>query len=243
VDLRGRCALVTGGAVRVGRALSLGLAAEGVHVAVHYNGSAREAEEVVERIRSSGGEAVAIAGDLSDQDGVRTVAEAVTEAWGELDILVNNASVFPDARFEETDAGVWDLAMAVNLRAPFFLTQRLASALAAGDGGVVVNIVDLAGIQAWRTHVAHGISKAGLVHFTRVAARALAPRVRVNAIAPGTVLPPDDTPEEEIARLARRAPLGRIGEPDDVLGALLYLLRADFVTGEILGVDGGRALV
>jgi len=243
VDLRGRCALVTGGAVRVGRVLSLGLAGEGVRVAVHYNGSARAAEEVAERIRSSGGEAVTIAGDLSDHDGVRAVADAVTDAWGGLDILVNNASVFPDARYEETDADVWDLAMAVNLRAPFFLTQRLASALAAGDGGVVVNLVDLAGIQAWGTHVAHGISKAGLVHFTRVAARALAPRVRVNAIAPGTVLPPDDTPGEEVERLARRAPLGRIGEPDDVLGALLYLVRADFVTGEILGVDGGRALV
>jgi NAD(P)-dependent dehydrogenase (short-subunit alcohol dehydrogenase family) len=243
VDLRGRCALVTGGAVRVGRALSLGLAAEGARVAIHYNGSAGEAEQVAEKIRSNGGEAVTIAGDLSELAGVHSVADAAVAAWGGLDVLVNNASVFPDARFDATDAEVWDLAMAVNLRAPFFLTQQLAGALGAGDGGVVVNLVDLAGLQVWGTHVAHGISKAGLVHFTRVAARALAPRVRVNAIAPGTVLPPDDTPEEEIERLARRAPLGRIGEPGDVLSALLYLVRAEFVTGEILTVDGGRALV
>jgi pteridine reductase len=105
---------------------------------------------------------------------------------------------------------------------------------------VVVNLVDLAGIQSWRRYVAHGISKAGLVHLTRVAARALAPEIRVVGIAPGTVLPPEDTPAAEVDRLARRTPLRRIGSPDDVVQAVLYLVRADFVTGDILFVDGGR---
>jgi NAD(P)-dependent dehydrogenase (short-subunit alcohol dehydrogenase family) len=130
----------------------------------------------------------------------------------------------------------------VNLRAPFFLTQRLGAAMQGRGGGVIVNLADLAGLQTWRGYAAHGISKAALVHLTRVAARALAPHVRVVAIAPGTVLPPEDFSKEEIERLAQRAPLRRNGSPEDVVRALLYALQADFVTGEVLVVDGGRLL-
>lgn len=240
--LRGRTALVTGGAVRVGRALALALAREGMRVVVGYGSSEGPAREVVEEIRRGGGEAAMVAADLSRMDEVPRLAEEAERAFGGLDVLVTNASVFPADAFEETDEATWDAALAINLTAPFFLTQLLAPGMRARGGGAVVNLADLAGLQSWQGYAAHSISKAGVVHLTRVAARALAPAIRVNAIAPGTVLPPDDFPEDEVRRLAERAPLRRNGSPDDVVEALLYLLRADFVTGEVLVVDGGRIL-
>lgn len=242
LDDRKKVALVTGGAVRVGRALSLALAREGMRVVVAYGRSEAEAREVVEEIRRGGGEAVALSADLARVEEVERLAAEAEAAFGGVDVLVNNASVFPPEGMEETDPALWDHTLAVNLRAPFFLTQRLAPGMRARGGGVVVNLADLAGLQAWRGYAVHAISKAGLVHFTKVAARSLAPEIRVCAIAPGTVLPPEDFPEEEVAKLAERAPLKRNGSPEDVVEALLYLLRADFVTGEVLVVDGGRML-
>jgi pteridine reductase len=158
-------------------------------------------------------------------------------------VLVNSASVFPEAGLLETDAELWESTMAVNLRAPVFLTKTLAPGMKERGRGVVVNLADLAGIQSWKGYAAHGISKAGLIHFTKVAARSLGPEIRVNAIAPGTVLPPESMTEEQIERLAARAPLERNGSPDDVVGAVRYLVSAEFVTGEVLVLDGGRLLV
>lgn len=132
--------------------------------------------------------------------------------------------------------------MAVNLKAPFFLAQELGRRMKGRGDGVIVNIADLAGMQAWSGYAAHAISKAGLVHLTRVAARALAPEVRVVGIAPGTVLPPEGFPPGEVDRLADRTALRRIGSPEDVVDAVLYLVRASFVTGEVLVIDGGRRL-
>ena len=242
MELTGKVALVTGGAVRVGRAISLALAREGMRVVVGYGASEGPARETVEEIRRGGGGAAMVGADLSRLDEVRRLAEEAQRAFGGIDVLVNNASVFPAEGFEETDEATWDAALAVNLKAPFFLTQLLAPGMRARGGGAVVNLADLAGLQSWQGYAAHSISKAGVVHLTRVAARALAPEIRVNAIAPGTVLPPDDFPDDEVRRLAERAPLRRNGSPEDVVEALLYLLRADFVTGEVLVVDGGRIL-
>ncbi|HEU0013129.1 MAG TPA: SDR family oxidoreductase [Longimicrobium sp.] len=236
-----RAALVTGGAVRLGRAISLALARAGYAVVVHYNSSAGPAEEVCAEIEAGGGRAVAIGADLARGEEVERLAREASAAFGGIDVLVNNASVFPSERLEETDEALWDHTLAVNLKAPFFLVRHLASTLRERRG-VVVNIADLAGIQAWAAYAAHSIAKAGVVQLTRVAARALAPEVRVAGIAPGTVLPPEEMGEDEIARLAARSPLRRNGSPDDVVRALLYLLDADFVTGETLVVDGGRLL-
>ena len=233
--------MVTGGAVRVGRAISLALAGEGMRLVVHYNSSSDAAEALCEEIRQGGGQAVAIGGDLARGDEVRRVAGEAEGAFGGVDVLVNNASVFPSERLEQTDEALWDHTLAVNLRAPFFLIKHLAPTLRARRG-VVVNLCDLAGLQAWGAYAAHGISKAALAHLTRVAARSLAPEVRVSGIAPGAVLPPESMTEEELQGLARSTPLRRLGSPDDVVGALLYLLRADFVTGEVMVVDGGRML-
>ena len=234
-------ALVTGGAVRVGRAISSALAEDGYRLVVHYNSSSGPADELVGEIRGRGGEAVAIGADLADADAVRRLASDAVEAFGGIDVLVNNASVFPAERLEETDEALWEHTIAVNLRAPFFLIRHLAGTLRERRG-VVVNMADLAGMQPWAAYAAHGISKAGIIHLTRVAARSLAPEVRVNGIAPGTVLPPESMSDDEIRQLAERAPLKKNGSPDDVVRALRYLLAADFVTGETLVVDGGRML-
>jgi pteridine reductase len=234
-------ALVTGGAVRVGRAISTALAEDGYRLVIHYNSSSGPADELVDEVRSAGGEAVAVGADLSDADAVRRLAKEAVAAFGGIDVLVNNASVFPAEPLEETDEALWDHTIAVNLKAPFFLIRHLAATLRERRG-VVINMADLAGIQTWAAYAAHGISKAGVIHLTRVAARSLAPEVRVNGIAPGTVLPPESMSDEEIRQLAERAPLKRNGSPEDVVRALRYLLQADFVTGETLVVDGGRLL-
>jgi pteridine reductase len=241
MDLSSKVALVTGGAVRVGRAISLALAGEGMRVIVHYNSSSDDANELVDEIRRGGGEAAAIGADLSRSDEVRRLADEAPGVFGGIDVLVNNASVFPPEPLEETDEALWDHTLAVNLRAPFFLIRHLAPVLRERRGAVV-NLCDLAGIQSWAAYAAHGISKAGLVHLTKVAARSLAPEVRVNGIAPGAVLPPESMGPDELAALERSTPLRRLGSPDDVVRAVLYLLRADYVTGEILVVDGGRML-
>ena len=240
--LPGRTALVTGGAVRVGRALSLGLAAAGARVVIHHHSSAAEAEALAAEIRAAGGDAVPLRADLSVHAEVMRLADEAERAFGGIDVLVNNASIFPAAALDEVDEALWERTVAVNLKAPFFLTQHLGGAMRARGAGVIVNLGDLAGIQTWKGYAAHAVSKAGLLHLTRVAARALAPEVRVNAIAPGTVLPPEDFPEEEVRALARRAPLARNGSPRDVVDAALYLIGADFVTGETILLDGGRHL-
>lgn len=240
-SLHDRVALVTGGAVRVGRAITAALAEQGMRVVVHYHSSSDAAQELVATLRRGGTEAVAIGADLSSGGEVERLAREAAAAFGGIDVLVNNASVFPAERLEETDEALWDHTQAVNLKAPFLLVRHLAATLRERRG-VVVNLADLAGMQAWDGYAAHAVSKAGLIHLTRVAARSLAPEVRVCAIAPGTVLPPEEMDDEQVRHLAQRAPLKRNGSPDDVIRALLYLLEAEFVTGEVLVVDGGRRL-
>lgn len=241
MDLSGKVALVTGGAVRVGRAISLALAGEGMRIVVHYHSSSGDADRLVDEIRAGGGEAVAIGADLSRGAEVERLAREAADAFGGIDVLVNNASVFPPQRLEETGEALWDHTLAVNLKAPFLLIRHLAPALRERRG-CVVNLCDLAGLQPWAAYAAHCVSKAGLVHLTRIAARALAPEVRVNGIAPGAVLPPESMGQDELDALAKSTPLERLGSPDDVTRAVLYLLHADYVTGEILVVDGGRML-
>ncbi|MGK7310951.1 MAG: SDR family NAD(P)-dependent oxidoreductase [Candidatus Longimicrobiales bacterium M2_2A_002] len=241
MDIDGKVGLVTGGAHRVGRALVLGLARAGADVAIHYHGSDEGAARTAADVRALGRRAETFRADLSRPDAVRTLATSVGESMGGLDILVNSASLFESGRFREITVEAWDRVMAVNLRAPFLLMQATASLLASSKG-VAVNIADLAGVQPWPAFPHHGVSKAGLIHLTRVAARALAPDVRVNCIVPGTVLPPEDYTSEQIETSRSRTALERIGSPDDVVEALLFLVRSDFATGSIITVDGGRTL-
>jgi pteridine reductase len=241
MDIAGTVGLVTGGAHRVGRALVVTLARAGADVAIHYHASRSDALETARQVGALGRRAETFEADLSDPDQVVGLVESVRDAMGRLDILVNNASLFQSARFMDVEVEDWDRVMAVNLRAPFLLLQATAPLLRASNG-VAVNIADLAGTQAWPAFPHHGVSKAGLIHLTRVAARALAPDVRVNCIVPGTVLPPEDYTREQIEASVSRTVLGRIGSPDDVAEALLFVIRSEFATGSIVTVDGGRTL-
>lgn len=241
MEIEGKVGLVTGGGHRVGRALVLGLARAGADMAIHYHGSGDAAAETAEAVRALGRRAETFQADLSDPDAPTALAGAVGEAMGRLDILVNSASLFESARFRDVTVAAWDRVMAVNLRAPFLLLQATAPLLGASKG-VAVNVADLAGVQAWPAFPHHGVAKAGLIHLTRVAARALAPDIRVNCIVPGTVLPPEDYTPEQIEASVERTVLERIGSPADVVDALLFLVGSDFATGSIVTVDGGRTL-
>lgn len=239
MELRGRTALVTGAGVRVGRAIALALADRGMRVAVHYAGSRDGAEDVVAAIRGKGGDARSFQGDLTRADAPERLVADVVAAFGTLDVLVNSAAVMERTPVGEVTAAAWDAMFALNLRAPFFLAQAAAPHLARARGAIV-NMADLAAIETWPAYVPHGITKAGIVQMTRALARVLAPDVRVNAIAPGTVLLPDGWTQADEDRLRATTPLARTGSPDDVVLALNYLLDADYVTGDVLIVDGGR---
>jgi pteridine reductase len=241
MELSDRTALVTGGAHRVGRALALALAHQGADLALHYHDSEADARQTADEIRSLGRRAETFQADLGDAREAAALAARVVDAMGGLDVLVNNAALFESGRFLQVTAEAWDRVMAVNVRAPFLLLKATAPHLARSNG-VAVNVADVSGLRPWPAFPHHSVSKAALIHLTRVAARALGPDVRVSCIVPGTVLPPEDYTEEQIEESARRTVLGRIGSAEDVADALLYLVRSDFTTGTVLVVDGGRML-
>jgi pteridine reductase len=236
-----RVALVTGGAVRVGRAISLGLATAGYDVLITYRSSEDAAGSVRSEVSEMGRQCETVQVDLADPASADTVVDSVREAFGRLDLLVNSAATFDARPLLEVDAEHWDATMAVNVRAPHLLVRAAASLLTEARGNVI-NIADLAAFQAWTDRPHHAVSKAALVHLTKIQARALAPNVRVNAIAPGSVLRPEGWSEDRWQEIARRAPLARPGTPQDVVDAILYLATAPFVTGQVLTIDGGRLL-
>jgi pteridine reductase len=213
----------------------------GYEVVVNFHRSSTEAAQLREELAEAGGTVHLAPGDVSNSTDVARIAGLVQEFGGRLDLLVNNASIFAAGALLELTEQEWDRAMEVNLKGPFLTVNALAPALREARGSVV-NIVDLSAWQPWLGHPHHSVSKAGLLQLTRVQARALAPEVRVNAIAPGAVLLPEGTSSEEREMLVRRAALKRIGSPEDVADAVLYLASAGFVTGEVIRVDGGRTL-
>jgi len=234
-------ALVTGGAVRLGRALSLGLAEAGFNVVIHYHTSEAAAREVARRVEALGRRAVTVGADIGNPDQIPRLADAVEQEFGRLDLLVNSAASFRRGSFAEIDVQEWDEVFAVNLRGPFLLVQRLAPLLRK-SGGSVVNIVDLSAMEPWIGRPHHAVSKAGLLHLTRVMARVLAPDVRVNAIAPGTVLPPADFDPAALERERERTLLRTLGSPEDIVRTTLFLAESAFMTGEVITVDGGRSI-
>ena len=209
-----------------------------MRVAVHYHQTESGAQETAREIMAAGGDAFTVKGDLGEAGApARLVADAV-DRLGSLDVLVNSAAVMIRTPFGEVTERVWDEILALNLRAPFFCAQAAAPRMR--EGGVIINIADLAAFEPWTGYIPHGASKAGVVHITRALAKLLGPRLRVNAIAPGAILLPDDWSADDADRLARTTPLARIGSPEDVTQAVLYLIDADYVTGQTLIVDGGR---
>ena len=254
--LEGAVALVTGGARRLGRALSLGLAEAGCDVFIHYRSSAEAADRTANEVRALGRRAAAAAADLSLPEQIDDLFEAFDAAFARLDILVNSAASFERTPFDETTVAEWDAAQALNLRAPFLMTQRAALRMRAvpdrrgsrGEPlapGVIINMSDMAAVAAWKGFAAHGVSKAGLLHLTALTARELGAEVRANAIVPGPILPPPGETAEDAAwrEKGRRIPLGRTGDPEYVVHAARFLAENDYVTGATIYVDGGEHLL
>jgi pteridine reductase len=230
---------VTGAGRRVGRALAVGLGGQGMKVGVHYHASDAGARETARLIREAGGTPWLVSADLTSAEAPEDLVERLTREMGALDVLINSSAVMERTPLGEVTAAQWDAMMALNLRAPFLLAQSAAPHLAKARGAIV-NIADLAAFETWPAYIPHGISKSGVVYMTRALARTLAPNVRVNGVAPGAVLLPEGWSEEDAAKLNNSTPLARLGSPQDVVAAMLYLLSADYVTGETLIVDGGR---
>ena len=235
-----RVVLVTGAGRRVGAAIAAALGAHGWTVAVHHHASVDGAAQVVRGIEAAGGSAAAFAADLADAEACAALPSRVAARFGRLDAVVHAAASLQRTPLGATSAATVDAILALNLRAPFLLAQ--ASAALLPDGGAIVCIGDHLADAATPGYAMHGAAKAGVHALVRQLAGALAPRVRVNAVAPGVVLLPDDAPPSLAERLAAEAVLGRIGTPTDVADAVRYLLDAPFVTGQVLRVDGGRGL-
>lgn len=241
MELEGKVALVTGGAHRVGRAILLALARAGADVVLHYHRAEAEAEATQAEVQALGRRVLRVRADLSRVEEIEAMFEEVRRTFPELQILVNSAAIMEAQPVEEVTAADWDRTLDLNLRAPFFCAQHAARLMP--QGGVIVNIADVAGLQPWARYPVHSVSKAGVVMLTQVLARALAPRIRVNAVAPGPVAKPPGLAAEKWQAVTRRMPLKREGAPEDIAQAVLYLVQAEFVTGTILTVDGGAHLV
>ncbi len=240
--LEGTAALVTGAGRRIGQAIAIGLAQWGCDVAVHYHGSKQGAEATATAIRAAGRRAELIRADLSDPAAARELAERAGRTFQRLDVVVNSAAIMVRQTVDEVTPASWDATLDLNLRAMFFVSQGAIPHLRRAKGKII-NIADLAGLEPWPAYVPHSVSKAGVVMLTKALARALAPDIAVNAVAPGAVLLPDEWGEAEREQIRDSTPLKRLGEPADVVAAVRFLLSGtDYATGTILVVDGGRLI-
>ena len=238
-DLAGRTALVTGAARRIGRAVALALADEGASVVVHCGSSREEAEETANAIRQKGVNAWTVQADLSDPAEAEGIFARAVEAAGPVDILVNSASIFPPSRLADFTVEELHRNVQINAMAPLQIARGFA---AQGREGAIVNFLDTRMADYDAEHAAYHLSKRMLFTLTRMMAMEFAPRVRVNAVAPGLILPPDAKGRDDFERLAHTNPLQKVGTVEGVVDAVLFLLRADFVTGEVLFIDGGRRM-
>lgn len=240
--LEGAAALVTGAGKRIGQAIAIGLAQSGCDVAVHYHGSAEGAEQTAKAVRAAGRRAELVPADLSDAKAAHGLADQAARALKKLDIVVNSAAIMVREPVETVTPESWDRTLDLNLRSVFFVSQGAIPHLRRSKGKIV-NMADLAGMEPWPAYVPHCVSKAGVIMLTKGLARALAPDIAVNAIAPGAVLLPDDWTDEERKHIRDTTPLERLGDPADVVAAVRFLLSgSDYVTGTVLVVDGGRLI-
>lgn len=238
-------ALVTGAGIRLGRAIALELGQRGLDIVVHYRSSAGPAEAVADALRDIGVEPTLCAADLAQPSECAALIQSVLES-GPLDVLVNSAAAWAESPVSEISVEAWDAMQAVNTRAPFLLSQGLGPRLSASQrpgGGAIINIADIAAEHPSPGYVHYGVSKAGLLMLTRALALELAPEIRVNAVSPGTVLPPEDMSAAELEAIRQSIPSKRFGEPSDIASAVAFLaLDAPYITGQILSVDGGRSI-
>jgi pteridine reductase len=237
MDINGKVALITGSAKRIGREIALELAARGARIAVHYRSSEAEAKALAATVGAD------FQADLTDVNAVQNMFGAIAKTFGALDILVNSASVFDPGSAGDATPEHWDQQMNTNAKAPFFLAQAAASFMRKRGAGKIINIADVAGELIWPTYLAYSVSKAALIAVNRGLAKAFAPEIQVNAIAPGPVLFPEYYTEEQKRSAVERTLLKRAGTPRDVVNAAIFLIENDYITGEVLHVDGGRHIL
>jgi NAD(P)-dependent dehydrogenase (short-subunit alcohol dehydrogenase family) len=240
VDPRGKTALITGGAHRVGKAITLALAQAGANIVINYHASADAAEDTAVEARDLGVEALPVQADVSNYEQVEAMVAAAEDRFGSIDILVNSASHFEKTPFPSHDITGWHRVTGILIHGPFYCANAVAPIMLEQGEGTIINIVDLSAWEPWLHFAAHSVGKAGLLALTRQLALELAPTVRVNAVAPGPVLPPPDYDEAQVARIAQKTLLNRWGAAEDVAQAVMYLIQAEFVTGEVIIVDGGE---
>lgn len=239
--ISGKTALITGGAHRVGRAITLALARAGANVVINYNSSAAAAEETAVSARKHGVYGLTIQCDVSDAGRVAAMVAAANERFGGVDILINSASLFLPTPMPTNDFTDWHRVFAISVHGAFYCANAVAAYLQQQQGeGVIVNIVDGSAWQPYPDFAAHSVGKAALLALTRQLALELAPAVRVNAVSPGPVLAPPDFTPKEIAEVAAGTLLNRWGTPDDVANAVLFLVQADYITGDVIMVDAGE---
>jgi len=242
MELNGKVAIVTGGAVRLGKALALALAEHGARLVIHYGSSAGPAQKTVTEIKAMGSDALAIQADLSQSGEAPSIVERAVAHFGQVDILVNSAAIFEPGHWDDTTEANWDRHFAINLKSPFFLSQAFAAHVGPERAGHIVNIADWRGVRPGTDHVAYTLTKAALIAMTKSLALALAPNIQVNAIAPGMILPPPGEDQSYLERKAGKIPAQRVGSPEEIAKALIFLLRSDFVTGDLIFVTGGEHL-
>ncbi len=244
VELKGKNAIVTGGAVRIGRQLAVSLAQAGMNIGLHYGNSVTEAEKVSREISDLGVNVVAIKADFSQpMRSDQSLVDQAAEKLGPISVLINNAAIFEEDQLATVTGDHWDKHFDINLKSPFFLSQAFANQLASNQTGHIVNIVDWRAIRPGCDHLVYTMTKSALLTMTKSLAQHLAPNVRVNAIAPGAILPPPNSSDAEWRKVAvERNPLEQIGNPSDVADAMLFLLKSQFITGEVIQVAGGESL-
>ncbi|MFA0780619.1 MAG: hypothetical protein RJAPGHWK_002137 [Candidatus Fervidibacter sp.] len=243
MDLQGKVALVTGAAKRLGRAIALALGERGAQIAVHFRSSEREVMETVATLQTMGANALPFCADLTDETQVRKLMEDIARSFGRLDILVASAAIFERTPFDQLTAERWRTMLETNLTGVFLCCRYAADLLRAGDGGVIVTISDTAAFRPWAEFLPYCVAKAGVIALTQGLAKALAPKVRVNCVALGTVLPPEPMDEKAWrAEMSAKTLLGRLGTPEEVVQAVLFCITCDYLTGAVIPLDGGRFL-
>ena len=240
--LKGKTVLITGAARRLGRAMAVSMAQAGANVAFTFRSSASEAEETLKLVKSAGVQVLAIECDLRQGQSAQETVKTVLDHFHQIDLLVNNAGVFQTAKIEAITAAQWDEVFAVNVRGPFLMSQSCIPALRASHGRII-NMGSLGGEKPWATHAHYCSSKAALHMLTQVMAKALAPDIAVNCVAPGMIAAEGERDPALLERLAARTPMQKSGTPQDVVSAVMYFATAPhFITGQILTVDGGLGL-
>ncbi len=243
MHLRKSTVLITGAAKRIGRHIALTLAQKGARILLHYNRSRSEAEQTADEIEKTGSSCVLIRADLSDPASITQMASEITRKHEKVDVLINNASAFFKTPLGSVSEKDWELLLNTNLKGPFFLSQVIGCRMKTNTGGAIVNIADWSGIKPYKDYGPYCASKGGLITLTKSLARDLAPKVRVNAVAPGPVLKPADMSDTEAGHIAGLTLLGRWGTPQDIANAAVLLIENDFMNGTVLVVDGGRSLL